>query len=58
MEAEQLIAYLSNPGQLTGEATADLESLVDRYPYFGIGQSPPVLRYCADCFGIILQPEK
>lgn len=45
MEAEQLIAYLSNPGQLTGEATADLESLVDRYPYFGIGQSLLALAY-------------
>ncbi|MBQ3709879.1 MAG: hypothetical protein II887_04165 [Bacteroidales bacterium] len=45
MEAGQLIAYLGKPETLTGEAATDLESMVNRYPYFGIGQSLLALAY-------------
>ena len=37
--------YLSKPGTLTGDATADIEALVERYPYFSIGQSLLALAY-------------
>ena len=48
METEQLITYLSNPGALTGKATADMEGLVRQYPYFSIGQSLLALAYRRD----------
>lgn len=45
METAQLATYLSKPWNLTGEATADMEALVERYPYFSIGQSLLALAY-------------
>ena len=48
METEQLIADLTTPWTLTGEAVADMESLTERYPYFGIGQSLLALAYHRD----------
>ena len=48
MESEQLITYLMKPETLTGAASADMESLVERYPYFSIGQSLLALAYHRD----------
>ena len=45
METGQLLGYLNKPCTLTGEATADIEAMVERYPYFGIGQSLLALAY-------------
>lgn len=39
METGQLISYLRKPETLSGEVATDIESLVERYPYFSIGQS-------------------
>ena len=48
METEQLITYLSEPWTLTGETTDSLKWMVQRYPYFSIGQSLLALAYHRD----------
>ena len=45
MDTGQLINYLGKPETLTGEIAVDLESMVNRYPYFSIGQSLLALAY-------------
>lgn len=39
------MGYLNKPGTLTGAVTAEIEAMVERYPYFGIGHSLLALAY-------------
>ena len=45
MDNKQLIAYMTKPETLKGEAVQEMEQLVEQYPYFSIGQTLLAIAY-------------